>query len=225
MRALATSWTVIGLSAERSWEELVAQARATGVRRIALADADAAARAAEAWTGGEVLAGAEGLVRLVVESGADLVLNSLVGSAGPGADRGGTRRGHRPGAREQGVAGRRRRAGRRAGRGDRRAHRAGGLRAHGASPADRRPAAGRCRADDDHRQRRPVSRSHARRAGRRDGGAGARAPDVGDGRQDHDRLGHADEQGPGGDGGAPPVRHAVRAASTWSCTRSRSCTA
>ena len=54
------------------------------MRRIALADADAAARAAEAWTDGEVLAGAEGLVRLVVESGADLVLNGLVGSAGLG---------------------------------------------------------------------------------------------------------------------------------------------
>src|SRR5688500_7112622 len=44
----------------------------------------AAARAAEAWTGGEVLAGAEGLVQLVVESDADLVLNALVGSAGLG---------------------------------------------------------------------------------------------------------------------------------------------
>jgi 1-deoxy-D-xylulose-5-phosphate reductoisomerase len=75
---------VVGLSAERSWEELVAQARAHGVRRIAVADADAAARAAEAWTDGVVLAGAEGLVRLVVESGADLVLNALVGSAGLG---------------------------------------------------------------------------------------------------------------------------------------------
>ncbi len=75
---------VIGLSAERSWEELVAQARAHGVRRIALADEHAAARAAEAWTDGEVLAGADGLVRLVVESGAQLVLNSLVGSAGLG---------------------------------------------------------------------------------------------------------------------------------------------
>ena len=52
--------------------------------RIALADEHAAARAAEAWTGGEVLGGAEGLVRLVVESGADLVLNALVGSAGLG---------------------------------------------------------------------------------------------------------------------------------------------
>jgi 1-deoxy-D-xylulose-5-phosphate reductoisomerase len=75
---------VIGLSAERSWEELVAQARAHGVARIALADADAAARAGEAWTDGQVLGGAEGLVRLVVESGADLVLNALVGSAGLG---------------------------------------------------------------------------------------------------------------------------------------------
>jgi 1-deoxy-D-xylulose-5-phosphate reductoisomerase len=75
---------LIGLSAERSWEALVQQARAHGVRRIALADADAAARAAEAWTDGEVLAGPEGLVRLVVESGAELVLNALVGSAGLG---------------------------------------------------------------------------------------------------------------------------------------------
>jgi 1-deoxy-D-xylulose-5-phosphate reductoisomerase len=75
---------LVGLSAERSWEPLVEQASAYGVARIALADEDAAARAAEAWTDGEVLAGAEGLVRLVVESGADLVLNALVGSAGLG---------------------------------------------------------------------------------------------------------------------------------------------
>src|SRR5437764_748483 len=75
---------VVGLSAERSWERLVEQARAHGVRRVALADPDAAARAAEAWTEGEVLAGAEGLVRLVVESEAQLVLNGLVGAAGLG---------------------------------------------------------------------------------------------------------------------------------------------
>ncbi len=75
---------LVGLSAERSWEELVAQARRFGVGRIALADRDSAARAAEAWTDGEVMGGAEGLVRLVVESGADLVLNALVGSAGLG---------------------------------------------------------------------------------------------------------------------------------------------
>ncbi len=75
---------LVGLSAERSSEELIAQARAHGVRRIALADAHAAARASETWTEGEVLAGPAGLVRLVVESGADLVLNALVGSAGLG---------------------------------------------------------------------------------------------------------------------------------------------
>src|SRR4051812_16718183 len=75
---------IVGLSAGRAWEPLVARARELGVRRIALADADAAARAAEAWTDGEVLAGPEGLVRLVIESEADLVLNALVGSAGLG---------------------------------------------------------------------------------------------------------------------------------------------
>ena len=75
---------VVGLSAGRGWEPLVAQAREHGVERIALADPDAAARAGEAWTGGRVLTGPEGLVELVVESGADLVLNALVGSAGLG---------------------------------------------------------------------------------------------------------------------------------------------
>jgi 1-deoxy-D-xylulose-5-phosphate reductoisomerase len=75
---------LVGLSAERSWETLVEQARAHGVGRIALADEAAAQRAAHAWPEGEVLGGAEGLVRLVVESGADLVLNALVGSAGLG---------------------------------------------------------------------------------------------------------------------------------------------
>ena len=75
---------LVGLSAERSWEPLVAAGRRHGVARVALADPGAAARAAEAWTEGEVLAGAEGLVRLVTESGADLVLNGLVGAAGLG---------------------------------------------------------------------------------------------------------------------------------------------
>jgi 1-deoxy-D-xylulose-5-phosphate reductoisomerase len=75
---------LVGLSAERSSDALIDQARRFGVDRIALADADAGARAAEAWTDGEVLSGAEGLVRLVLESDADLVLNALVGSAGLG---------------------------------------------------------------------------------------------------------------------------------------------
>ncbi len=75
---------LVGLSAERSWEPLVEQATRFGVDRIAVVDPDAAARAGEAWTGGEVLVGAQGLVELVVSSGADLVLNALVGSAGLG---------------------------------------------------------------------------------------------------------------------------------------------
>jgi 1-deoxy-D-xylulose-5-phosphate reductoisomerase len=75
---------VVGLSAERSWEQLIAQAIEHGVDRIALADPDAGALGAEAWTDGEVLSGPEGLVRLVLESRADLVLNALVGSAGLG---------------------------------------------------------------------------------------------------------------------------------------------
>src|ERR1700693_1636287 len=78
---------LVGLSAERSWEALLEQARARGVARIALADEHAAARAAEAWTDGEVLGGAEGLVRLVVESEPDLALTALVDSAGLGPTR------------------------------------------------------------------------------------------------------------------------------------------
>lgn len=78
------AFELVGLSADRGWEPLLAQAREHGVGRIALADADAAARASEAWTDGEVLAGTEGLARLVAESGAELVLNAIVGSAGLG---------------------------------------------------------------------------------------------------------------------------------------------
>jgi 1-deoxy-D-xylulose-5-phosphate reductoisomerase len=74
---------LVGLSAQGSWEQLIAQAREFDVRRVALTDADAAARAREQWSG-EVLQGAEGLVQLVVDSRADLVLNALVGSAGLG---------------------------------------------------------------------------------------------------------------------------------------------
>jgi 1-deoxy-D-xylulose-5-phosphate reductoisomerase len=76
--------TVVGLAASESWERLLAQAVELEVTRVALADPRAAARAAEAWTGGEVLGGDDGMMRLVVESGADLVLNGLVGSAGLG---------------------------------------------------------------------------------------------------------------------------------------------
>ena len=218
---------LVGLSAERSWEALVEQARRHGVDRIALADTDAAARAAEAWTDGEVLAGAEGLVRLVVESEADLVLNALVGSAGLGPTVATLGEGidlalankeslvvggelvmqlaeatgaqilpvdSEHSALHQLMA----------------TERIGGpgsvvklvLTASGG------PFRGRSRAELEDVTRR----------------GGAAPPDLGHGRQDHDRLRHADEQGPRADRGPPPLRDPVRATSTSSSTRSRSCT-
>ena len=74
---------VVGLAAASSWEQLLDQAKAHGVGRVALADPDAAARAAE-HSQVEVLAGAEGLVELITDTDCDLVLNALVGSAGLG---------------------------------------------------------------------------------------------------------------------------------------------
>ncbi len=73
---------VVALSASDAWEELVEQARRHGVRRIALADPHAAARAAESWTDGDVLAGMDGIVRLLTDCDCDMVLNAIVGSAG-----------------------------------------------------------------------------------------------------------------------------------------------
>ena len=74
--------TVVALSASEAWEPLVEQAGRHGVSRIALADEDAAARASEAWTDGEVLGGVDGIVRLITECECDMVLNAIVGSAG-----------------------------------------------------------------------------------------------------------------------------------------------
>jgi 1-deoxy-D-xylulose-5-phosphate reductoisomerase len=74
--------SVVALTAASSWESLIEQAQRHGVRRVALADPDAAARASEAWTSGEVLAGPDGVVRLITECECDMVLNAIVGSAG-----------------------------------------------------------------------------------------------------------------------------------------------
>jgi 1-deoxy-D-xylulose-5-phosphate reductoisomerase len=74
---------VVGLAAGSSWEPVVEQASRHGVAAIALADAGAAARAGSAWDG-RVLAGEEGVRELVIGSGADLVLNGIVGAAGLG---------------------------------------------------------------------------------------------------------------------------------------------
>ena len=63
-----------------SWRSSRRAARRAGV---ALADADAAERARAAWDG-RVLAGEEGIRELIASSGADLVLNGIVGAAGLG---------------------------------------------------------------------------------------------------------------------------------------------
>jgi 1-deoxy-D-xylulose-5-phosphate reductoisomerase len=75
---------VVGLAALTDFSKVVEQAGKLGVERIASADESAAARAAEAWTDGTVLAGANGLIELIVETDCDLVLNAVVGSAGLG---------------------------------------------------------------------------------------------------------------------------------------------
>ncbi len=77
------SLQVVGLAAGRSWETLLEQAREHGVPAVALADGDAAARASAEWSG-RVLAGEQGIRELIADSGADLVLNGMVGAAGLG---------------------------------------------------------------------------------------------------------------------------------------------
>jgi 1-deoxy-D-xylulose-5-phosphate reductoisomerase len=74
---------LVGLAAARNSERLLEQAREHGVPVVALADPDAAAAAARAWKG-RVMAGEAGVRELIEGSGADLVLNGVVGSAGLG---------------------------------------------------------------------------------------------------------------------------------------------
>ncbi len=74
---------VVGLAAGSSWEQLLEQARQHGVATVALADPDAAERARSEWDG-RVLSGEKGVRELVADSGADLVLNGMVGAAGLG---------------------------------------------------------------------------------------------------------------------------------------------
>ncbi|MFY9469251.1 MAG: 1-deoxy-D-xylulose-5-phosphate reductoisomerase [Solirubrobacterales bacterium] len=75
---------VAGLSAATNWERLVELAGHHRVDKIALADEYSAAKASESWTGGEVLSGSDGVIRLIAETECDIVLNALVGSAGLG---------------------------------------------------------------------------------------------------------------------------------------------
>jgi len=74
----------VGLAAGTAWETVVEQAREHGVPAIALADEEPAEKARGSWSG-RVLSGEEGVRELIVSSGADLVLNAIVGAAGLGS--------------------------------------------------------------------------------------------------------------------------------------------
>jgi 1-deoxy-D-xylulose-5-phosphate reductoisomerase len=79
--AASAELEVVGLAAGSSWERVLAQAGQHGVGTVAFADAEAAEAAGRAWDG-RVLSGEEGIRELIVSSGADLVLNGIVGAAG-----------------------------------------------------------------------------------------------------------------------------------------------
>jgi 1-deoxy-D-xylulose-5-phosphate reductoisomerase len=81
--AASDGLSVVGLAAGSSWEPTLEQAREHGVPTVAFADPAAAERAKGAWSG-KVLAGEDGIRELVAGSGADLVLNGIVGAAGLG---------------------------------------------------------------------------------------------------------------------------------------------
>jgi 1-deoxy-D-xylulose-5-phosphate reductoisomerase len=81
--AASDDLAVVGLAAGSNWVTAIEQARQHGVPAVALADLRAAAKAKKTWDG-RVLPGEEGIRELIATSGADLVLNGIVGAAGLG---------------------------------------------------------------------------------------------------------------------------------------------
>ena len=74
---------IVGLAANSSVEALVAQVRETGVKQVALTDPTAATKARALLPSDVVVhIGAQGLVDLVLQSDADMVLVAIVGTAG-----------------------------------------------------------------------------------------------------------------------------------------------
>ncbi|MDZ4405147.1 1-deoxy-D-xylulose-5-phosphate reductoisomerase [Prosthecobacter sp.] len=74
---------IVGLAANSSLEALVEQVRETGVKQVALTDPTAAAKARALLPADVVLhTGTQGLIDLVNESDADMVLVAIVGTAG-----------------------------------------------------------------------------------------------------------------------------------------------
>ena len=75
---------IVGLSAGGNWEKVLEQAREHGVSTVVLDQEEAAENARSGWSG-TVLHGQAGIERMICESGADLVLNAIVGAGGLGA--------------------------------------------------------------------------------------------------------------------------------------------
>jgi 1-deoxy-D-xylulose-5-phosphate reductoisomerase len=75
---------IVGLSADRNWERLAAQATAANAPLLALVDPEAAANARTHAPNARVLTGDEGIRELITASAPDLVLNAIVGTAGLG---------------------------------------------------------------------------------------------------------------------------------------------
>lgn len=83
VESLRDRFRVVGLGAQRRYERLLQQARRTGARYVAVADAEAARHCArQAPRGIKVLQGPQSLVQLAALEQADLVLVALVGMAG-----------------------------------------------------------------------------------------------------------------------------------------------
>lgn len=74
---------ITALAANRSVETLVEQVRATGVKQVAVTDEESAARARKLLPANvTVFSGETGLVEIVRESDADMVLVAIIGTAG-----------------------------------------------------------------------------------------------------------------------------------------------
>ena len=75
---------VLGISARRNWKRVAEQARAFGVKTVAMTDEGAARqlRAALADTSIRVKSGPDGLLEMIRESGADFAVNAILGEAG-----------------------------------------------------------------------------------------------------------------------------------------------
>ena len=82
-RALPDKMKIVGLGVAKSTERLLEQAKEFGVKALAVSDPQAAEKVkSKLPEGAKFFPGAEGLVRMVEETEADMVLVAIVGTAG-----------------------------------------------------------------------------------------------------------------------------------------------